>query len=134
MVDEISLTYVRINQWGIVITVFISVITQMPIFIFGLWMIQIIGLLAGMRGNLFIRLLRPFIKKPNEQKEAVEMQRFNNTIAVVLLTLAVSCFALGWTIAGFVIAGIVSIAAFVAICGYCIGCTLFFQLKKLSWM
>lgn len=59
--------------------------------------------------------------------ESKELSRFNNLLAVIFLTISVVFFALGWTIAGYIVAGMLAIAAFTAICGFCLGCFIYFQ-------
>jgi hypothetical protein len=80
-----------------------------------------------------VSIVRPFLGSlvARSHTEALELQRFNNTIAVVLLTLSVICFSLGFNTAAYIFAGMVALAAFVAICGYCIGCTMYYQFKRL---
>lgn len=129
---EIPILYVRINQWGIVTFVLLSLLLQFPWLIVGLWLIEGAGFIWGLKGNLFIRLIKPiFSKKVLKGKtEAAELQKFNNGIAVSLLTFSVLFFALGWTIPGYIAALFVATAAFIAICGFCIGCVIYFQFKQ----
>lgn len=129
---EIPVPLVRTNQTGIVLFVLLAAAFRQPLLIVLLWVIQVIGLVGGARANLFILLLKPLLapRLAGAKTEAAELQRFNNSIAVILLTLSVAGFALGWNIAGYVLAGIVALAAFTAICGYCIGCTLYYQYKQ----
>ncbi len=129
---EIPVPYVRANQWGIVLFVAASAVLGQPWLIAVLWLVQIVGLLIGAQGNLFIIIAKPFLQKKaaGAQTEAAELQRFNNSIAVTLLTLSLVSFALGWQTAGYVLAILVALAAFIAICGFCVGCFLYFQLKQ----
>lgn len=128
---EIPIYKVRFNQWGIVLFVLFSIFLQSPWFIVGLWVIQGIGFVGGIKWNLFNRLTEPIQpKNSNGKTESAELQRFNNGIALLLLTLSVFFFAIGWELAGYMTALMVSVAAFVAICGFCIGCVLYFQFKQ----
>ncbi|MFH5184506.1 DUF4395 domain-containing protein [Paenibacillus sp. TAB 01] len=130
---EIPIPYVRANQTGIVLFIVLGIILQQPAWIIVLWLIQVAGLSLGARGNLFIRLTAPLLARKAKQSagEAVELQRFNNSIAVGLLTIAVLCFWIGpASIAGYIFAGMVALAAFIAICGFCVGCFLYFQYKQ----
>ena len=61
--------------------------------------------------------------------EAFGLARFNSSIAAVLFACGVIAFALNWWIAGWILAGIVALASAVALCGYCFGCTLYYQFK-----
>lgn len=130
---EIPIPYVRTNQAGIVLFVLLGIFLRQPALIIVLWLIQVVGLWLGARGNLFIRLVSPFLagRVKSAATEAAELQRFNNSIAVLLLTIAVLCFWLSpASIAGYIFAGMVALAAFIAICGFCVGCFLYFQFKQ----
>jgi uncharacterized membrane protein len=130
---EVPIPYVRSNQAAMVILIALSAIFQLPWIILIVFAVEVAGLAFGAKGNLFVGIARPFLRSlvARSHTEALELQRFNNTIAVVLLTLSVICFSLGFTIAAYIFAGMVALAAFVAICGYCIGCTLYYQFKRL---
>ncbi|HBI05079.1 MAG TPA: DUF4395 domain-containing protein [Paenibacillaceae bacterium] len=129
---EIPISKVRMNQWGIVLFVLLSIFLQSPWFIVGLLVIQGIGFVGGIKWNLFIRLTEPLQRKKEgkEKTESAELQRFNNGIALFLLTVSVLFFGIGWELAGYITALMVSVAAFVAICGFCIGCVIYFQFKQ----
>lgn len=129
---EIPIPYVRANQIGIIVLVLLGLIFQQPWPIILLWIIQVAGLSFGPKGNLFIQLAKPLLtgKIPGSRTEAAELQRFNASLAVFLLTIALLCFVVGWTTAALVFAACVAAAAFIAVCGYCVGCFLYFQLKK----
>ncbi|CAM4516280.1 hypothetical protein FHS16_003269 [Paenibacillus endophyticus] len=129
---EIPIPYVRSNQTGIVIFLLIAIGLQLPWLIEVLFIIQIIGLLAGPKANAFILAARPFLTRflPAAQTEAAELQRFNNSLGVGFLTLSLLSFAFGWTAAGYIFAGMMGAAALAAILGYCIGCTIYFQYKQ----
>jgi hypothetical protein len=130
---EIPVPYVRINQAGIVLFVILAIVLQQPVLIAALWAVQVIGLWRGVRANLFIQLAAPLAasKVPGAPTESAELQRFNNSIAVILLTISLLCF---WVfrsaLAGYIAAGMVAVAAFAAICGFCVGCFLYYQFKK----
>ncbi|CAG7620637.1 hypothetical protein PAESOLCIP111_02287 [Paenibacillus solanacearum] len=131
---EIPIPYVRANQAGMVILILLSIILQQPVILVALWAIQVLGLWQGMRGNLIVQLAAPLLRSriAGAQTESSELQRFNNAIAVALLTISILCFWVnpdGWI--GYVFAGMVALAAFVAICGYCVGCFLYYQFKRL---
>ncbi|MCZ8515951.1 DUF4395 domain-containing protein [Paenibacillus filicis] len=131
---EIPLPYVRTNQAGIVLLVLLAILLQQPVLIVVLWAIQVINLWQGVRSNVFVMLAAPFLrsKLAGAPTESRELQRFNNSIAVILLTLSILFFWLNaGSIAGYIFAGLVGAAALMAICGYCIGCTLYYQFKRL---
>jgi hypothetical protein len=56
--------------------------------------------------------------------------RFNNAIAVGCLAVAQVAFLAGAPLVGWVFAGMVALAA-AALAGFCVGCVLFYQLKRM---
>ncbi|CAG7628808.1 DUF4395 domain-containing protein [Paenibacillus allorhizosphaerae] len=131
---EIPIPYVRANQAGMVLLILLAIILQQPVILVVLWAIQVLGLWQGIRGNLIVQLAAPLLQSriAGAQTESSELQRFNNAIAVILLTISILCFWAnpdGWL--GYVFAGMVALAAFVAICGFCVGCFLYYQFKRL---
>lgn len=61
--------------------------------------------------------------------EASGLVRFNSAIAAALYLCAIVAFVLQWWAVGWILAGIVALASAVALCGFCIGCTLYYQFK-----
>lgn len=121
--------YVKANQTGIVLFVIASYLIS-PWILAALWLIQIVGLLSGGRYNLFVRIAKPFLRTADKETQAAELTRFNNSLAVIFLTLAVLSVALGWTVGGYVFSAMLLAAATAALLGYCIGCTVYFQYKQ----
>jgi len=118
---------VRVNQWSIVISVILLVITGNIIWLF-------IPLLSGMSSLLFdfhplMALAKPFLKKDFSQYvlEDKIQQRFNQTLAVIMLSLSVLSHWLGWPILTYIFAAMVFTASGVAILGFCIGCFIRYQ-------
>jgi hypothetical protein len=130
---EIPVPYVRSNQAGIVLFVLLAILLHQPLLIILLWVIQVVPLIWGIRANIFVRIAKPFLtnKVEGAQTESQELLRFNNSIAVILLSIAVICFFFNWaSIAGYIFAGMVAVAALIAICGFCVGCFLYYQWKR----
>ncbi|MWV45817.1 DUF4395 family protein [Paenibacillus sp. HJL G12] len=125
---EIPEPYVKANQTGIVLLVIFTAVFNQPLILLALWCIQVVGLIAGK--NLFVLLAKPFLKVKGAHTQALELQRFNNTLAVLFLTLSLLSFLIGLPVLGYVFAAMLFLAAFAAICGYCIGCTVYFQYKQ----
>ncbi|MNV57436.1 hypothetical protein D3C71_1497660 [compost metagenome] len=125
---EIPESYVKANQTGIVLFVIAASIFAQPYLLLALWLVQVIGLLTGY--NLFVILAKPFLKVDLNKTQAVELQRFNNTLAVIFLTLSLIGFLVQIPWIGYTFAWFLFAAAFAAICGYCIGCTIYFQFKQ----
>ncbi|NIK78236.1 hypothetical protein FHS15_003374 [Paenibacillus castaneae] len=129
---EIPIPYVRSNQAGIVIVLIVAISLQLPWLIAALWAIQLAGLLFGPKANLFIRIAQPFLQRfiASAHTEAAELLRFNNGLGIGFLTFSLLSLSLGWTVAGYIFAGMMGCAALAAILGYCIGCTIYFQFKQ----
>lgn len=128
---EIPMRYVKANQTGIVLFVIVSLLLQQPWILAALWVIQVAGLLTEGRLNPFVAIAkRLFPYRGSGETQAVELQRFNNVLAILFLTLSLLSHAIGWTIAGITFSAFLLIAASVALLGYCIGCTIYFQFKQ----
>jgi NhaP-type Na+/H+ or K+/H+ antiporter len=55
--------------------------------------------------------------------------RFNNSIAVIMLAAAQIALLTGADTFGWILAGIVVLAATVALLGFCVGCFIFYRLR-----
>jgi len=129
-VKEIPLRYVKANQVGIVLFVVLSFVLQQIWLLAALLVIQAAGLLTEGRLNPFIAVAKRVIRNKGTEMQAVELQRFNNILAILFLVLALLAFAIGWPIVGYAFSAMLLIAAGVALVGYCIGCTIYFQYKQ----
>lgn len=121
---------VRLNQWVIFLSVVATWVTGNE-WILALPLIAgIMGLLMGFNpimqaGKLFLR------KKPSEYiPEEWAQQQFNQWIAVICLAGGLISFLLGWNVAAYLFTGLVAVASFVAILGFCIGCFIRFQWQQ----
>ena len=129
-VRSIPRPLVRLNQWFI----FLSVVAT---WVSGIEWILAIPLLAGIMGLVFgfnpiMQAGKLFLrKKPSEYiPEEWEQQQFNQLIAVSCLAGGLISFLLGWEVAAYLFTGMVAIASFVAILGFCIGCFIRFQWQQ----
>lgn len=133
----IPLPLIKANQAGIVLFVILFYVMQEPSWIYVLFLLQLISFVFGVRANLLMRAAGFLFSKSWLQKaetQAAEPARFNQTLAVILLGLAsVSCL-LRWSVPAFIFSGMVALAALVAVLGYCIGCTIYFQYKRWKLM
>lgn len=118
---------VRTNQWVIVLSVIAAWVT-------GFYWILALPLLAGLIGlatgfNPIMRFAKLFLRKPGNEyaQEDRDQQQFNQVIAVSCLVLGLAGFVFQWQWAAYVFSAMVSVSAFVAICGFCIGCFIRFQ-------
>jgi hypothetical protein len=128
--QEIPLPLVRSNQVGIVIVALLAIFLQWPWLIMTLWLIQLLGLLFGLRFNAFVALARPWLRTQDSDTQHVELARFNNILALIFLTASMIALAFQNFIVAYVFVGMLACAAFLAICGFCIGCLIYFQLKQ----
>ena len=124
---------VRVNQWSIIISVILSILTQQ---IWILW----IPLSAGLSSLLFkvhpiMLLAKAFLKKPLESyvQEDVQQQRFNQILAVTMLSASVLSYMLNWVILSYVFAMMVFLACAIAIGGFCIGCFIYYQISQYKY-
>jgi hypothetical protein len=131
---EIPISLIRANQWGIVLLIVLSMIMQQPILIALVLIIQVIGFQFGMKYNIFVQIAQKINTKKanNEETESAELQKFNNAIAVILLTISVLLYLIGFVVASYIFAAMVSSAALLAISGYCIGCKIYYRFKRLK--
>lgn len=131
---EIPIAKVRSNQIGIVITLIIAIVFDIQWLIAVLWLIQVLTLLLGSGANVFVTLLEPLAKQiyGNNNTEAEELVKFNLGIGLTFLTFSLACISLQWKLAAYIIAGMMGAAALAALLGYCIGCTIYYQYKKVK--
>lgn len=128
---EVPMRYVKANQVGIVLFVLLSFVFN-PLVILGvLWVIQVVGLASSGKLNLFVQIGKVVLTGKGTETQAVELQRFNNILAVLFLSLALISFSLGWVAAGYVFSVMLLAAASAALLGYCVGCTVYFWYKQL---
>ncbi|MEK3773595.1 DUF4395 domain-containing protein [Paenibacillus sp. FSL K6-4396] len=128
---EVPMRYVKANQVGIVLFVLLSFVFN-PIVVLGaLWSIQVVGLASSGKLNLFVQIGKAVLTGKGTEMQAVELQRFNNILAVLFLSLALISFSLGWVIAGYAFSVMLLAAASAALLGYCVGCTVYFWYKQL---
>ncbi|MDK8193735.1 DUF4395 domain-containing protein [Paenibacillus sp. UMB7766-LJ446] len=128
---EVPMRYVKANQIGIVLFVVLSFLFNQPLILGALWIIQVVGLVSGGKLNLFVQIAKAVLTGKGTETQAVELQRFNNILAVLFLTLALISFGLGWQVAGYIFSSMLLLAASAALLGYCVGCTVYFWYKQL---
>ncbi|OPG94771.1 hypothetical protein B2I21_30035 [Chryseobacterium mucoviscidosis] len=127
---EVPMRYVKANQIGIVLFVVLSFLINQPLILGALWIIQVVGLVSGGKLNLFVQIAKAVLTGKGTETQAVELQRFNNVLAVLFLTLALISFGLGWQVAGYIFSSMLLLAASAALLGYCVGCTVYFWYKQ----
>jgi hypothetical protein len=132
-VKEIPIPYIRLNQAIMVLLIVLAAWLQQPVLILAEWAVQVTALTLGVSGNLFVQLAMPFLQNRISRygTEEAGLQRFNNSIAAILLTLSVISFWFDLSVLGYVFAGMVASASLAAICGFCVGCVVYERFKRL---
>lgn len=130
MKHSIPRPLVRANQASIVISVVLYGLT-------GSWAWLLIPLFSGLLSltigkHPIMMAVKPLLRKPMSSyvQEDRSEQRFNQILAVVLLSASVFSAIAGWTLASLILAGLVFMAAFVAMLGFCIGCFIQYQWRQ----
>jgi hypothetical protein len=128
---DVPLPIVQLNRWTLVIGITLGFVLHQPLMTTALFVVLAAATIFGQRGSLIFqvgkRLFGPRLATaPREDRGLV---RFNNAIATMLLGLAQAAFALGLPAAGWALAGLVVVAAGVALAGFCLGCFLYYQFK-----
>jgi hypothetical protein len=128
---DIPMPVVLLNRWTLVIGVILALVLQQPLITTTLFLILLPAVIFGQKGSLIFQLgTRLFSSQcATSELEDRRLQRFNNTIAIVLLGLAQVGFVSGISLAGWILAGMVAVAAGVALAGFCVGCFLYYQFK-----
>jgi membrane associated rhomboid family serine protease len=120
---------IRANQWTIIISVIAFLFTRAS------W-ILLIPLLSGLSSLIFgyhpiMEIVKPLLKQPMGQyiQEDKIQQRFNQILAVSMLSLSVISFWLGWISFSIFFAVMVLIACSLAVMGFCVGCYIHYQIS-----
>ena len=128
---EFPLHWVRGNQLGILLCVIASVIAQQAWVLAIPLAVQLIGRFAGIRYNVFVRVFAPLFPK-SARTESRELLRFNNLLAILFLTTALVAWLLQATAVAYVALAMLTAAVVAALCGFCIGCFVYFQWKQVK--
>lgn len=129
MQQNIPRPLVRANQWTIIITVIAFVFTRNPYLL-------LIPLLSGLSSLYFnvhpiMEIAKKFLRKPLNLyiQEDKQQQRFNQILAVTMLSMAFLSSLLGWTFLSLFFAIMVLSACSLAIAGFCVGCYIHYQIS-----
>lgn len=129
--EDVPLPIVKLNRWFLLLGVLGGLVFQQPLVTTVLFLILLPATVFGQRFSLIFhtgsRLFAGSI--PLAEREDRRLQRFNNTIATVLLGSAQVAFLAGWTTLGWGLSVAVAVAASVALAGFCVGCFLYYQFK-----
>jgi hypothetical protein len=128
---DIPLPIVRLNRWLLVVGILAGFALGQPLFTTALFAILLPATVIGQRASLVFWVgKRLFARQlPTAEREDRRMQRFNNTIATILLGAAQIAFLTSQPVVGWTLALMVAAAAAIALAGFCIGCFLYYQFK-----
>lgn len=128
-VDEVPLHRVRGNQIGILLSVLASVFTQQLWILILPLIVQLISRTFGVRYNLFVRVFSPLFPI-SAKTESRELLRFNSLLAILFLSISLVAFLLGSYVVAYISLTMLTIAVVLALCGFCLGCFMYFQWKQ----
>ncbi len=125
----IPLPIVKLNRWVLLIGIIAAILFQQPIVTSVLFLIIIAAVLFGKQGSLIFFIGSRLLAKQNKDAatEDPRLMRFNNSIAAILLGGAQIAFLSGAPLVGWILSGVVAVAASIALAGFCFGCFLFYQ-------
>ena len=132
-INSIPKPLVTFNQWFIFSSVMIALLTSIHVILLLPLLTGLLGLISNK--NPIILLGKRFLKQPPESylQEEVAQVKFNQTIAVICLTLGLIGFTFGLPVIGYIFSIMVATAALIANFGFCIGCFIRFQWKKYQY-
>ncbi|EKP95679.1 DUF4395 domain-containing protein [Thermaerobacter subterraneus] len=143
MHDGIPVPLVRANQTFIILAAVLSFLFQFrPGALIGL-VVLALPLVFGPRAHLVFHLARPLLARrlPGAEREDAHVQRFNQTLASLFfgigaagLYLLAPVAPLWGAIVGWGALLAVATVAFIATRGFCLGCTIYYQLVRRGWI
>jgi Domain of unknown function (DUF4395) len=134
-VSLIPMPIVTLNRLMLAGGVALAIAFQQPLLIAALFLMMLGAVSLGPRGSLPFQLGKRFLAGPvarakgEGRVEDRRLMRFNNTIALMLFGLALVAFTIGQDVLGYVLSGMVMVAASVALAGFCLGCFLYYRLR-----
>jgi biotin transporter BioY len=128
-ISNIPRPLVRANQWVIVISVVAFLLFRMV----GLLLIPLLSGISSLLFNVhpIMEIAKRFLSKPLNTyvQEDRQQQRFNQILAVALLSMAFVSALLGWMWLSLLFSVMVLTACSLAILGFCIGCAIHYQIS-----
>jgi len=125
----IPLPIVKLNRIVLLIGIIAAIVFQQPMVTSALFFIILSSALFGRQGSLIFFIGSRLFAKQNMTAESEDprLMRFNNSIAALLLGGAQIAFISGAPLVGWILSGVVAVAASIALAGFCFGCFLFYQ-------
>lgn len=129
--EDIPLPIVKLNRWVLLVSILGALLLQLPWITTLLFLLILPAVLFGQRASLIYKLGRRLFASQLAlaEREDRRLQRFNNSIALLLLGGAQVAFLLGRPLLGWALSLAVAAAAGVALLGFCLGCFLYYQFK-----
>lgn len=129
--DDVPLPIVTFSRVVYVVVLSIAVLSDQPLWTTALWLLITPTIFLGARFNLIgiigKKLFAGHLK--GAEREDYRLVRFNNMIAVALLTAAQPAFLLGAHRTGMILTGLIVVACGAALAGFCVGCALYCRFK-----
>ncbi len=127
----IPLPIVKLNRVVLLVGIASAIMFQLPIVTTALFVIILSAVVFGKNGSLIFFIGSRLFAKQNMTAESEDprLMRFNNSIAAILLGGAQIAFLSGKPLVGWILSGMVAVAATIALAGFCFGCFLFYQFK-----
>ena len=128
---DVPLPIVRLNRWTLVVGILAGFVLQQPLVTAALFAMLLPAVLLGQRYSLIFQVGKRLFARQfaTAEREDRRLQRFNNSIATILLGGAQVAFLLGAPVVGWALALMVAGAAAIALAGFCIGCFFYYQFK-----
>ncbi len=125
----IPLPIVKLNRVVLLAGIASAIVFQLPIVTTVLFFIILSAVVFGKNGSLIFFVGSRLFAKQNMTAESEDprLMRFNNSIAAILLGGAQIAFISGAPLVGWILSGMVAVAATIALAGFCFGCFLFYQ-------
>lgn len=129
--QDIPLPIVKLNRWVIVLLAGAALLTAQPLVSTLLFLLVLPAALFGQRFSPIFKAGRLLFgaRLAVAPVEDRRVQRFNNSIAAVMLGGAQIAFLLKVPALGWGLTAGVGAAAAIALAGFCFGCFLYFQFK-----
>jgi hypothetical protein len=120
---------VKLNRWVLLTGVAAALLFRQPLITTALFLLLLPAVIFGRRASLIFFAGEHLLteKNRNAAREDPGLMRFNNSIALILLGGAQIAFLAGTPAAGWILSGIVAVAAAIALAGFCFGCFLYYQ-------
>ncbi|MFA9560108.1 DUF4395 domain-containing protein [Evansella sp. AB-rgal1] len=131
---EVPVTLVKANQIMLASLTLIAILFQSN-WVVGITLLLVYAsLFIGPKANVAFRIAS-LLKKDfsHDDTESIVLTRFNQTIAASLLSIGfLTLFTSGHWI-GWLFVSMVLVASIIALLGFCVGCFLYYQWKRMSY-